>query len=76
MTTLNARAHEAWIAVEAESEFGFEGDDEAFEEGWERGFKAATGDMSGLLRILRAGAITSERQNAYDRAIEAVEGLS
>ena len=76
MTTLNARAHEAWILVEADSEFGFEGDDEAFEEGWETGYKAATADMLQHIRALRAGAITAERQNAYDRAIEAVEALS
>lgn len=28
MTTLNARAREAWILVEAESEFGFESDED------------------------------------------------
>lgn len=75
MTTLNARASQAWREAEAESDFGFEGDDEAFEAGWEKGFQSAKTDMQGLLRILRAGAITAERQNAYDRAIEAVEGL-
>ena len=76
MTTLSARAHDAWIAVEAESEFGFEGDDDAFEEGFETGFRAAAADMLQRLRALRADAITFERQNAYDRAIEAVEALS
>jgi hypothetical protein len=76
MTTLNARATEAWNATEAESEFGFESDEDAFEDGWEKGFQAAADDMQGILRILRAGAITSERQNAYDRAIETVEGLT
>jgi hypothetical protein len=75
MTTLNARAHQAWHEAEAESEFGFEGDDEAFEAGWEKGFQSATSDMLGLLRILRAGAITSERKNAYDVAIRTVEEL-
>jgi hypothetical protein len=76
MTTLNARANQAWREAEAESEFGFEGDDEAFEAGWEKGFQSAAADMLQRLRALRADAITAERQNAYDRAIEAVEALS
>ena len=76
MTTLNARANQAWHEAEAESEFGFEGDDEAFEAGWEKGYQASAADMLQRLRALRADAITFERQNAYDRAIEAVEALS
>jgi hypothetical protein len=84
VTTLNARANNAYNELIDEYERanpdhqwpGFDDEVHAFEEGWEKGFQAATEDMSGLLRILRAGAITSERQNAYDRAIEAVEGLS
>ena len=81
MTTLNARANQAWRDMEAELEQddcvpNFVSEQDAWEDGWETGHKAAAEDMAGLLRILRAGAITSERQNAYDSAIEAVEGLS
>lgn len=46
MTTLNARANQAWILVEAESEFGFESDSDAFEEGWETGYKTAAREVS------------------------------
>jgi len=84
MTTLNAKANNAFHELIAEYEranpdqvwAGFDHERDAFEEGWENGFGAATAEMLQLLRALRAGAITAERQNAYDRAIEAVEGLS
>lgn len=46
MTTLNARAQEAWRLVEAKSEFGFEADEEAFVEGWETGYKTARAELA------------------------------
>ena len=84
MTTLNARANTAYYALIAGYERenpdhlwpGFDDDRHAFEEGWEKGYQARGVDVLNVLRGLRAEAITSERQNAYDRAIEQVEGLS
>ena len=81
MTTLNARASQAYEAMEAElaqddCAVWFTSERDAFEDGWETGYKAAGADMLQRLRALRADAITFERQNAYDRAIEAAEGLS
>jgi len=43
---------------------------------YSQGVHYAKSVMLQRLRNLRAEAITFERQNAYDRAIEAVEGLS
>lgn len=84
MTTLNAKANNAFheLITEYEREHpgqvwaGFDHERDAFEEGWANGFGAAADEMLARLQILRAGAITSERQNAYDRAIEAVQGLT
>ena len=84
MTTLNAKANNAYR--ELRSEYvrehpdglwpGYSHERDAFEDGWETGYKAAAAEMLQHLRALRADAITAERQNAYDRAIEAVQGLS
>ena len=80
MTTLNATANQAWHDLGNDADYldstPFNHQQHAFEEGWETGYKAATVDMLQHIRALRAGAITAERQNAYDRAIEAVQGLS
>ena len=42
---------------------------------WAAGFNAAKQAINGGLRTLRSEAITSERQSAYDRALEAVEEM-
>lgn len=81
MTTLNARASQAYEALEAElaqddCAVWFTSERDAFEDGWANGYKAASTAMLQRLRALRADAITFERQNAYDRAIEAVEAVS
>ena len=84
MTTLNAKANNAYHELIAEYEkehpdsvwLGFSHQRDAYEQGWEDGHEAATTAMLQRLRALRADAITAERQNAYDRAIEAAQGLS
>lgn len=54
MTTLNARASEAWNLVEAESEFGFESDEDAFVEGWEIGYRTRDAEATASAMIDRA----------------------
>lgn len=49
MTTLNARANQAWAAVADEvtdTEAGFDHQRAAFEEGWETGYKTAAREVS------------------------------
>lgn len=56
MTTLNARAHQAYVDLIDEDErehpgstwTGFEHQQDAFEEGWEAGYKAALADTTAL----------------------------
>ena len=72
MTTLNARANQAYRDMEAELERddcvpNFVSEQDAYEEGWESGYATAAQEMLQWLRGKRAEAITSERQGAYDR---------
>lgn len=50
MTTLNARANQAYHeAAERLDGFGFDNQRDAFEDGWETGYKAAEGDINATL---------------------------
>jgi hypothetical protein len=54
MTTLNARANQAWAAVAFEVtdiEAGFDHQRAAFEEGWETGFTAARTEVSEQIAV-------------------------
>lgn len=78
MTTLNARANQAWREVaggEPYSNAGFGNERAAFEEGWETGYKAARQEIAEALEAKASDTSYSEPEAVTEHLLSAAQAV-